>query len=245
VADRDARFVCLESGQISFEGTEAEGIGRVDEEAEADDITLCRWSNSRGSRLGESRAVHLWSQPAAESDGEAGVLFLAWNGGRVCRSGSFFVWPGRSYILVLARRRRVRRASPTRLTDYRPLTRPRVKCKEPVTPELLASADVIFVMEKSHRNKLLKQFRASVKNQKIVVLGITDDYEYIEPSSSAGPFGHLCTRPAPASQERGPDSPHGLPPVDPSFGQVGLFERLVPPHLGIRLKQGQDPDVGG
>ena len=54
------------------------------------------------------------------------------------------------------------------------------KCKEPVTPELLAWADVIFVMEKHHRNKLLKQFRTSIKNQKIVVLGITDDYEYMD-----------------------------------------------------------------
>jgi predicted protein tyrosine phosphatase len=70
-------------------------------------------------------------------------------------------------------------------------------CKEPVTPELLAWADVIFVMEKSHRNKLLKQFRASVKNQKIVVLGITDDYEFMDPRL------------------------------------VRLFERLVPPHLGM------------
>jgi predicted protein tyrosine phosphatase len=55
------------------------------------------------------------------------------------------------------------------------------KCKEPVTPELLAWADVIFVMERHHRNKLLKQFRANIKNQKIVVLGITDDYEYMDP----------------------------------------------------------------
>jgi predicted protein tyrosine phosphatase len=36
-------------------------------------------------------------------------------------------------------------------------------------------------MEKSHRNKLLKQFRTSMKNQKLVVLGITDDYEYMDP----------------------------------------------------------------
>jgi predicted protein tyrosine phosphatase len=55
------------------------------------------------------------------------------------------------------------------------------KCKEPATPELLAWAEVIFVMERNHRNKLLKQFRASIKNQKIVVLGITDDYEYMDP----------------------------------------------------------------
>jgi hypothetical protein len=45
------------------------------------------------------------------------------------------------------------------------------KCGAPVTPELLAWADVIFVMERHHRNKLLKQFRANIKNQKIVVLG--------------------------------------------------------------------------
>jgi predicted protein tyrosine phosphatase len=83
------------------------------------------------------------------------------------------------------------------------------KCKEPVTLELLAWADVIFVMERNHRNKLLKQFRRGIKNQKIVVLGITDDYEYMDPRL------------------------------------VGLFEKLVPPHLGIPLKPGQDPDAGG
>jgi predicted protein tyrosine phosphatase len=34
-------------------------------------------------------------------------------------------------------------------------------CKEPVTPELLGWADLIFVMERHHRNKLLKHFRGS------------------------------------------------------------------------------------
>ena len=55
------------------------------------------------------------------------------------------------------------------------------KCGAPVTPELLAWADVILVMERHHRNKLLKQFRANIKNQKIVVLGVTDDFEYMAP----------------------------------------------------------------
>ncbi|HEY6619788.1 MAG TPA: hypothetical protein VIY68_09605 [Steroidobacteraceae bacterium] len=50
-----------------------------------------------------------------------------------------------------------------------------------MTPELLEWAEVIFVMERHHRNKLLKQFRASISNQKIVVLGITDDYKYMDP----------------------------------------------------------------
>jgi predicted protein tyrosine phosphatase len=55
-------------------------------------------------------------------------------------------------------------------------------------------------MEKSHRNKLRKQFRASMNNQTIVALGIMDHYEYM------------------------------------SVGLVGLFEKLVPPHLGMAAK---------
>lgn len=55
------------------------------------------------------------------------------------------------------------------------------KCKEPVTSELLDWADVIFVMERHHRNKLLKKFRANIKNQKLIILGITDDYDYMDP----------------------------------------------------------------
>jgi predicted protein tyrosine phosphatase len=50
-----------------------------------------------------------------------------------------------------------------------------------VTPELLMWADFIFVMERNHRNKLLKKFRANIKNPKIVVLGITDDYDFMDP----------------------------------------------------------------
>jgi predicted protein tyrosine phosphatase len=52
---------------------------------------------------------------------------------------------------------------------------------EPVTPELLQWADLIFVMEQSQRRKLSKKFRQYLKNQKIVVLGIPDEYEYMDP----------------------------------------------------------------
>jgi predicted protein tyrosine phosphatase len=51
---------------------------------------------------------------------------------------------------------------------------------EPVTPELLEWADLIFVMEPSHRDRLSKTFRHHLKNQKIVVLGIPDEYEYMD-----------------------------------------------------------------
>ena len=52
---------------------------------------------------------------------------------------------------------------------------------EPVTPETLAWAEVIFVMEKSHRAKLSRHFRAFLKDQKVVVLGIPDKYRYMDP----------------------------------------------------------------
>ena len=52
---------------------------------------------------------------------------------------------------------------------------------EPVTPGVLEWADLIFVMEQSHRVKLSREFRAHLKNQKIVVLGIPDKYRYMDP----------------------------------------------------------------
>ena len=52
---------------------------------------------------------------------------------------------------------------------------------EPVTPELLEWADLIFVMEQSHRKRLSRKFRPYLKNQKIVVLEIPDEYEYMDP----------------------------------------------------------------
>jgi predicted protein tyrosine phosphatase len=69
--------------------------------------------------------------------------------------------------------------------------------REPVTPELLEWADLIFVMERVHRNKLSKKFRAHLKRQRVICLGIPDEYEYMDPRL------------------------------------VRLFEKLVPPHLGV------------
>ncbi len=50
----------------------------------------------------------------------------------------------------------------------------------PLTPELLAWADLVFVMEKAHRNRLSKKFRASLTTQKIVCLHIPDEYEFMD-----------------------------------------------------------------
>lgn len=52
----------------------------------------------------------------------------------------------------------------------------------PVTPELLAWSDLIFVMEKIHRNKLANKFVRDLKGKRIVCLGIPDNYDFMEPA---------------------------------------------------------------
>jgi len=51
----------------------------------------------------------------------------------------------------------------------------------PVTPELLAWAELIFVMEKAHRSKLTKRFRVHLGDKRIVCLDIPDRYHYMDP----------------------------------------------------------------
>ena len=41
-------------------------------------------------------------------------------------------------------------------------------------------AEYIFVMEQTHKKKLKKKFRGYLKNQRIICLGIPDDYEYMD-----------------------------------------------------------------
>ncbi|RWB67873.1 MAG: protein tyrosine phosphatase [Mesorhizobium sp.] len=51
----------------------------------------------------------------------------------------------------------------------------------PLTRELVAWADIIFVMEKTHRAKLQKKFRSSLKGARVICLDIPDDYEFMDP----------------------------------------------------------------
>jgi len=50
----------------------------------------------------------------------------------------------------------------------------------PLGPELIAWADIIFVMERAHRNKITKKFKPYLNGKRIVVLGIPDEYEYMD-----------------------------------------------------------------
>lgn len=50
-----------------------------------------------------------------------------------------------------------------------------------LSTEQIAWADIIFVMEKAHHNKLSKRFRQHLKGKRIICLAIADDYEFMDP----------------------------------------------------------------
>ena len=53
--------------------------------------------------------------------------------------------------------------------------------ENPVTPELIAWADTIFVMEKIHRSRLNQRFAAHLKGKRVVCLDIPDEFEFMQP----------------------------------------------------------------
>jgi predicted protein tyrosine phosphatase len=52
----------------------------------------------------------------------------------------------------------------------------------PLTDELVDWADFIFVMERQHRNKVQKRHKSALKDKRLVVLDIPDEYEFMEPA---------------------------------------------------------------
>jgi len=52
---------------------------------------------------------------------------------------------------------------------------------QPVTPDLLAWADVICVMEKAHLIRMRRRFRKHLNRQRLVCLDIPDLYGYMDP----------------------------------------------------------------
>ncbi len=53
--------------------------------------------------------------------------------------------------------------------------------ENPLTGELVAWADLIFVMEKTHRAKLSKRFKRHLK-ARVICLDIPDDYAFMDPA---------------------------------------------------------------
>lgn len=64
----------------------------------------------------------------------------------------------------------------------------------PLSSEQIAWANIIFVMEKAHRNRLSSKFRKYLNGKRVICLDIPDDYEYMQPELikllevKAGPF---------------------------------------------------------
>lgn len=51
----------------------------------------------------------------------------------------------------------------------------------PLTAELIEWADLIFAMEKQHQRKLGEQFRAYLRDKRVICLGIPDNYAFMQP----------------------------------------------------------------
>lgn len=52
--------------------------------------------------------------------------------------------------------------------------------ENPLTGELIAWADAIFVMERTHRSKIQRRFRRHLRGQQIVCLDIPDDHAFMD-----------------------------------------------------------------
>ena len=53
--------------------------------------------------------------------------------------------------------------------------------EERLSDELVEWADCIFVMERAHRTKVQQTHRGVLRNTRIVVLGIPDEYAFMDP----------------------------------------------------------------
>lgn len=54
--------------------------------------------------------------------------------------------------------------------------------ENPLSAELIEWADIIFVMEKTHRTKLQTRYRTALKNKRLICLDIPDNYTFMEPA---------------------------------------------------------------
>ncbi len=52
--------------------------------------------------------------------------------------------------------------------------------ENPVSADLIEWADIVFAMENTHREKLQKNFGPILRDKRIVVLSIPDEYDYMD-----------------------------------------------------------------
>ncbi len=53
--------------------------------------------------------------------------------------------------------------------------------ENPLSSEQIEWADIIFVMERTHRSKVQSKYRANLNQKRLICLQIPDDYEFMDP----------------------------------------------------------------
>ena len=53
--------------------------------------------------------------------------------------------------------------------------------ENPLSSELVEWADIIFVMERTHRTKVQSRYRSALKGKRLIYLHIPDDYDFMDP----------------------------------------------------------------
>ncbi|WP_296511151.1 low molecular weight protein tyrosine phosphatase family protein [Rhodoferax sp.] len=54
--------------------------------------------------------------------------------------------------------------------------------ENPLTAELVDWAELIFVMERSHKAKLSAEFKPHLKGKRVICLDIPDNYKFMDPA---------------------------------------------------------------
>ena len=54
--------------------------------------------------------------------------------------------------------------------------------ENPLSAELLEWADIVFVMERTHRSKIQGKDRSALKDTRVICLHIPDDYDFMDPA---------------------------------------------------------------
>jgi predicted protein tyrosine phosphatase len=57
-------------------------------------------------------------------------------------------------------------------------TEPSARIK--ITAKLIHWADIIFVMEKRHKQRIIENFRDNCQSKEIIILDIPDDYQFMD-----------------------------------------------------------------
>jgi predicted protein tyrosine phosphatase len=58
-------------------------------------------------------------------------------------------------------------------------TEPSARIK--LTPKTISWADIIFVMEKKHKERVIQKFGHEIEDRPIIILDIPDDYKFMDP----------------------------------------------------------------